>query len=282
MSENTALVGGGAPSTGSTGTPSVASTTPSTQQPQPLQHAANPLLKYKLVFLGDQFVGKTSIITRFMYDTFDKQYQATIGIDFLTKTLHLEDRSVRLQLWDTAGQERFRSLIPSYIRDSAAAIVVYDISNRASFMGTFTWMQDVRQERGNDLVLCLVGNKADMAGDNREVSTEEGQSKANEYNAMFIEVSAKAGTNIKSLFRKVANALPSAPTSANLAGISGGSKSGTSSAVGGASGSSGVATVMTGADIQKKDPFLITPQRTAEADKAKAKRQSSGYCGSCV
>lgn len=64
-----------------------------------------PLAKYKLVFLGDQGVGKTSIITRFMYDTFDTTYQATIGIDFLSKTMYLEDRTVRLQLWDTAGQE---------------------------------------------------------------------------------------------------------------------------------------------------------------------------------
>jgi len=64
-----------------------------------------PLAKYKLVFLGDQGVGKTSMITRFMYDTFDNAYQATIGIDFLSKTMYMEDRTVRLQLWDTAGQE---------------------------------------------------------------------------------------------------------------------------------------------------------------------------------
>eukprot|EP00056_Hartaetosiga_gracilis_P010450 m.154362 g.154362 ORF g.154362 m.154362 type:complete len:115 (+) comp13314_c0_seq5:121-465(+) len=88
----------------------------------------NPLKKFKLVFLGEQSVGKTSLITRFMYDSFDNTYQATIGIDFLSKTMYLEDRTVRLQLWDTAGQERFRSLIPSYIRDSSVAVVVYDIT----------------------------------------------------------------------------------------------------------------------------------------------------------
>lgn len=86
--------------------------------------------KFKLVFLGEQSVGKTSLITRFMYDTFDANYQATIGIDFLSKTMYLDDRTVRLQLWDTAGQERFRSLIPSYIRDSSVAIVVYDVTSR--------------------------------------------------------------------------------------------------------------------------------------------------------
>merc|ERR1719197_202781 len=106
------------------------------------------LNKYKLVFLGEQAVGKTSVITRFMYDTFDNNYQATIGIDFLSKTIKLEDRSVRLQLWDTAGQERFRSLIPSYIRDAAAAVVVYDITRRKSFEGTKKWAEDVRAERG--------------------------------------------------------------------------------------------------------------------------------------
>jgi len=93
----------------------------------------SPLAKYKLVFLGDQGVGKTSIITRFMYDSFDKNYQATIGIDFLSKTMYLEDRTVRLQLWDTAGQERFRSLIPSYIRDSSVAVIVYDITSKCSW-----------------------------------------------------------------------------------------------------------------------------------------------------
>ncbi|KAI9111786.1 hypothetical protein K1719_017476 [Acacia pycnantha] len=88
------------------------------------------LAKYKLVFLGDQSVGKTSIITRFMYDKFDNTYQATIGIDFLSNTMYLEDRTVQLQLWDTAGQERFRSLIPSYIRDSSVAVIVYDVARR--------------------------------------------------------------------------------------------------------------------------------------------------------
>jgi len=170
-------------------------------------YAVNPLAKYKLVFLGDQSVGKTSIITRFMYDTFDSTYQATIGIDFLSKTMYLEDRTVRLQLWDTAGQERFRSLIPSYIRDSSVAVVVYDITNRNSFLNTAKWIDDVRTERGTDVVMMLVGNKTDLA-DKRQVSVEEGETRAKEHDIMFIETSAKAGFNIKALFRKVASALP--------------------------------------------------------------------------
>jgi Ras-related protein Rab-6A len=88
-----------------------------------------PLSKYKVVFLGDQGTGKTSIIKSFMYGSFDQNYQATIGIDFLSKTLYLDDRTIRLQIWDSAGQERFRSLIPSYIRDSSVAVVVFDITS---------------------------------------------------------------------------------------------------------------------------------------------------------
>ncbi|XP_008850939.1 ras-related protein Rab-6A isoform X1 [Nannospalax galili] len=178
----------------------------------------NPLRKFKLVFLGEQSVGKTSLITRFMYDSFDNTYQATIGIDFLSKTMYLEDRTVRLQLWDTAGQERFRSLIPSYIRDSTVAVVVYDITNVNSFQQTTKWIDDVRTERGSDVIIMLVGNKTDLAdkrygnktdlADKRQVSIEEGERKAKELNVMFIETSAKAGYNVKQLFRRVAAALP--------------------------------------------------------------------------
>lgn len=148
---------------------------------------------------------------------------------------------VRLQLWDTAGQERFRSLIPSYIRDSTVAVVVYDITSMASrfilfifgllyintepfifwtdansFHQTSKWIDDVRTERGSDVIIMLVGNKTDLS-DKRQVtncikrmiksftwpsiclkvSTEEGERKARELNVMFIETSAKAGYNVK-------------------------------------------------------------------------------------
>ena len=173
--------------------------------------------------------------------------QATIGIDFLSKTMYLEDRTVRLQLWDTAGQERFRSLIPrcapparppsftrrsappaaplpwlgsaaalllnhacrgrSYIRDSSVAVVVYDVTNRQSFLNTPKWIEEVRTERGDDVVIVLVGNKTDLS-EKRHVSLEDAEAKAKEHGVIFIETSAKGGVNIKALFRKIANALP--------------------------------------------------------------------------
>lgn len=142
-----------------------------------------------------------------MYDSFDNIYQATIGIDFLSKTMYHEDRTIRLQLWDTAGQERFRSLIPSYIRDSSAAVIVYDIANRNSFQQTTHWIDDVRTERGSDVIIMLVGNKADLT-DKRQVSVEEGEQRAKELAVIFIETSAKSSYNVKQMFRQVAAALP--------------------------------------------------------------------------
>lgn len=114
---------------------------------------------------------------------------------------------MRLQLWDTAGQERFRSLIPSYIRDSSVAVVVYDITNRASFLNTTRWIEDVRNERGDDVVIMIVGNKNDR-GDARQVAEEDGREKAKEENCLFIECSAKAGYNVKTLFRTLSSSLP--------------------------------------------------------------------------
>ncbi|THD22248.1 RAS small monomeric GTPase Rab6 [Fasciola gigantica] len=148
----------------------------------------NPLRKFKLVFLGEQSVGKTSLITRFMYETFDSVYQ------------------IRLQLWDTAGQERFRSLIPSYIRDSSVAVVVYDICVVESFHQTARWIDDVRNERGSDVIIMLVGNKTDLS-EKRKVTTEEGERLAKDLNVMFIETSAKTGYNVKVLFRRIATEL---------------------------------------------------------------------------
>ncbi|CAI0446032.1 unnamed protein product [Linum tenue] len=182
------------------------------------------LAKYKLVFLGDQSVGKTSIITRFMYDKFDNTYQDK---EFVLQNLSLswlERKQLRMLILvdvlqnekiyiyrDTAGQERFRSLIPSYIRDSSVAVIVYDVASRHSFMNTSKWIEEVRTERGSDVIIVLVGNKTDLV-DKRQVSVEEGEAKARELNVMFIETSAKAGFNIKALFRKIAAALPGMET----------------------------------------------------------------------
>ena len=163
--------------------------------------------KYKLVFLGDVFVGKTSIIKQFMSESFDSSYSATVGIDFLSKNMHLGDRTIRLQLWDTAGQERFRSLIPNYIRDSAAAIIVFDICSSESFANIDTWISDVKAERGDQALIVLVGNKVDKE-DERTVDSGEAESKAQELQIPYIETSAQTGHNVQQLFKMVSRMLP--------------------------------------------------------------------------
>ncbi|KAJ3275040.1 Ras- protein Rab-6A [Terramyces sp. JEL0728] len=118
--------------------------------------------------------------------------KATIGIDFMSKTMYLEDRTVRLQLWDTAGQERF--------------LIIAD-ADKNSFQSTTKWIEDVRTERGDDVIIALVGNKTDLT-EKRLVSTQEGEKLAMQLNVLFMETSAKAGYNIKPLFKKIAMALP--------------------------------------------------------------------------
>lgn len=164
-----------------------------------------PRNKYKLVFVGDMSVGKTSIISMFMYNHFDQSYDATIGIDFLAKTHTVDGKTIRLQLWDTAGQERFRSLIPSYIRDSSVAVVVYAVNHKDSFDSCEHWIKEVRKERGEDVLIVLVGNKSDQRA---EVSTSEGQALAHHHKAMFLETSAKNGDNIQKLFNDICKELP--------------------------------------------------------------------------
>jgi Ras-related protein Rab-6A len=166
---------------------------------------------HKVIFIGDPSVGKTSIITRFLYGAFDTHYQATVGIDFVSKVVPVgADRSVKLQLWDTAGQERFQSLIPSYLRDTAACVVVYDVTSRKSFDSVKKWVEVVRKERGEEsgVVMFLVANKKDL-NDMREVTTEEGQSLADKMPMTFCELSAKTGSGVSELFQSIAQKMPS-------------------------------------------------------------------------
>ncbi|KAJ3254779.1 Ras- protein Rab-6B [Boothiomyces macroporosus] len=160
------------------------------------------ILKYKTVLLGEISVGKTSLISRLMYDKFDDSYQATIGIDHFIKTMYLGDTTIKLQLWDTAGQERFRSLIPTFIRNSRVAIVVYDITNRSSFTKVNSWVRDVRNECGEDIKVVIIGNKVDMDS-SRKVWPEEGEELATKLNAIFMETSAKTGSNVQAMFKKI-------------------------------------------------------------------------------
>ncbi|KAJ6229039.1 ras and ef-hand domain-containing protein [Anaeramoeba flamelloides] len=162
--------------------------------------------KFKICFIGDEGVGKTSIITRFIYESFDPETQSTVGVDFLSKTIHIENQSIRLQLWDTAGQERFRCLLPSYIRNSSLAVLVFDVTNQQSFENLDFWLQTVKEIRGEDVIIFYIGNKTDLK-EQRKISTEDLKKKAEEKGFIYFETSAKSGFNIKQLFQKVTLAI---------------------------------------------------------------------------
>ena len=162
----------------------------------------NPITpKYKLIFLGDQNVGKSSILNRFLNDTFIEEYQATIGLDFQSKNVQIDNQDSHLLLYDTAGQEKFRSLIPMYTRDANIILLVYDITNKESFENLSLWLKDLTNININEVIICIVGNKIDL-NEKREVSNEEGQKYAQEHDFIFQEVSAKTGEGFSELFYK--------------------------------------------------------------------------------
>lgn len=161
---------------------------------------------YKIVILGDQFVGKTSILNKFKYENTEEKYTPTIGIDFLTKNVYLEDKTIRLIMWDTAGSERFKSLIPSYIKNANAIILAYDITSKSTFTSLDKWLSDISDKVPANAYIIIAGNKLDLES-KRQVSVEEVAKFADDKKLKFIETSAKNGTNIKLLFDTITSTL---------------------------------------------------------------------------
>ncbi|CAK9011774.1 unnamed protein product [Durusdinium trenchii] len=166
---------------------------------------------HKVVFLGQSGTGKTSLIRQFVYRTFDQCYQATVGMDFVTKLVTLEDGDqMRLQLWDTAGQERFRALVPSYLRDSSVCVIVYDVTSRESFNSVKGWVEQVLEARSRqEVTLALVGNKIDL--EDRKVQYSEGEALATELKMLFFEATALKSDLVDAVFHGLAAGLSCEP-----------------------------------------------------------------------
>ncbi|CAH1785921.1 unnamed protein product [Owenia fusiformis] len=156
----------------------------------------------KLMFIGDSTVGKTSLIFRYVHGIFNEMYLATIGIDFKKRTIELQGKNLTIQLWDTGGQERFHSITQSYYRSAMGIFLVYDVTNPNSFCNVEKWMKNIEQSAKEDVVIFLLGNKADCI-ETRRVIKDVGKAKAAELNLDFLETSAKTDKNVKKAFEEM-------------------------------------------------------------------------------
>ena len=148
-------------------------------------------LSFKLIFIGDSSVGKSCLTTKAVKNNFEEYYQATVGFEFLTFNMKVNDKVVKLQIWDTCGQEIYKSLISNFYRNSSLAVLVYAIDNKESFTHVENWLNDLKSQANEDVRIFLVGNKADLEED-RKVSKEEGEKyKLDQHLDLFMETSAK-------------------------------------------------------------------------------------------
>lgn len=160
---------------------------------------------FKVLLIGDSGVGKTSLLLRFTDRTFTESYISTIGVDFKIQTIHLDKKIIKLQLWDTAGQERFRTITSSYYKGAHGVIIVYDISDRSTFLNIKNWINEIEKYAYSNIKILLVGNKLDC--NNRQVSYEEAKEFANKLQIIYIESSAKNSTNVQELFIQIVKQL---------------------------------------------------------------------------
>ena len=145
---------------------------------------------------------KQILITRFASDKFDKNSRATIGVEFLYKTLKINKEIFKIEIWDTAGQERYKSIASAYYKGARGAIVVYDITSEDSFKNIDLWIEEVKSKAASNLQIMLIGNKSDLFAD-RKISKEKGIDKARSLNVFLFEASALDKTNVNEAFNRL-------------------------------------------------------------------------------
>ncbi|XP_019877568.1 ras-related protein Rab-31 [Aethina tumida] len=160
----------------------------------------------KVVVLGHQGVGKTSTIIRYVEESFNHNVQPTVGASFFTCNVVVQNVPVKLQIWDTAGQERFKALAPMFYRNANAALLVFDITSYESFEKMKTWVDELKRNVEETMVLCVVGNKTDLAK-NRKVSKKEALQYSNSIGATYLECSAKDDQGVGVVFDNIAQGL---------------------------------------------------------------------------
>ncbi|MCE0480626.1 Ras- protein RABA1f [Datura stramonium] len=157
---------------------------------------------FKVVLIGDSGVGKSNLLSRFTKNEFSQQSKSTIGVEFATRTIDVDDKIVKAQIWDTAGQERYRAITSAYYRGAVGALLVYDITRHVTFQNVARWLKELRDHTDQKIVVMLVGNKADLRH-LRAIPTDDSKGFAERENTFFMETSALEALNVENAFTEV-------------------------------------------------------------------------------
>ncbi|PIA47130.1 hypothetical protein AQUCO_01400080v1 [Aquilegia coerulea] len=157
---------------------------------------------FKVVLIGDSGVGKSNLLSRFTRNEFCLESKSTIGVEFATRTLQVENKTIKAQIWDTAGQERYRAITSAYYRGALGALLVYDVTKPTTFENVARWLKELRDHADSNIVIMLIGNKTDLKH-LRAVATEDAQSYAEKEGLSFIETSALEATNVEKAFQTI-------------------------------------------------------------------------------
>jgi len=157
---------------------------------------------FKVVLIGDSGVGKSNLLSRFTRNEFNLESKSTIGVEFATRSINVDGKTVKAQIWDTAGQERYRAITSAYYRGAVGALLVYDIAKHATYVNVQRWLKELRDHADSNIVIMLVGNKSDLKH-LRAVPTEEAKNFSTENGLSFIETSALDASNVEAAFQNI-------------------------------------------------------------------------------
>lgn len=157
---------------------------------------------FKVVLIGDSGVGKSNLLSRFTRNEFCLESKSTIGVEFATRSIQVDGKTIKAQIWDTAGQERYRAITSAYYRGAVGALLVYDITKTVTFENVERWLKELRDHADSNIVIMLVGNKSDLRH-LRSVQTDDAQSFCEKEGLSFIETSALESTNVELAFQRI-------------------------------------------------------------------------------
>mmetsp|Transcript_43372 Transcript_43372/g.84713 ORF Transcript_43372/g.84713 Transcript_43372/m.84713 type:complete len:221 (+) Transcript_43372:205-867(+) len=157
---------------------------------------------FKVVLIGDSGVGKSNLLSRFTRNEFNLESKSTIGVEFATRSINVDGKTIKAQIWDTAGQERYRAITSAYYRGAVGALLVYDIAKHVTFENVDRWLKELRDHADHNIVIMLVGNKSDLRH-LRAVVTDDATAYAEQRKLSFIETSALDSTNVEQAFQTI-------------------------------------------------------------------------------